>query len=128
MSDHCVEDNQASETGQKRDDADALFILGIRYSTGRDVQQDFVAAHKWFNLAAMMGHAGALSTRAELAGEMTTEQIAEAQRQARAWLWTRNAPKPDENEGTAVNVKPIYVRRRVQQLRSAKSFSRITAA
>ncbi len=128
MSEHCVEDSQASEKDPKQDDADALFVLGIRYSTGRDVEQDFAAAHKWFNLAAMMGHEGALSARAELANEMTVEQIAEAQRQARAWLWSRSAPKQPTPEAKAANVRPIYVRRRAQEMRSAKSFSRITAA
>lgn len=90
-----TEENQkkaAAEVCEERtDDANALFLLGTRYSTGRDVQQDLVAAHKWFNLAAMMGHDEARQSRAELAGEMSTAQVAEAQRQARAWLWGRSA-------------------------------------
>lgn len=122
MSECCLEENEVAETEQPGDDADALFILGNRYSTGRDVKQDLVAAHKWFNLAAMMGHEGAFAARADLASEMTSEQVAEAQRQARAWLWSRNAPQQPAGQ-----VRPIYVRRRAQAMRSAKSFARVVA-
>ena len=68
--------------------ADALFELGMLYATGRDVDVDLVTAHKWFNLSAARGHEAARDYRLELAREMTTDQIAEAQRQAREWLQT----------------------------------------
>lgn len=84
----------------RADDANALFILGSRYSTGRDVKHDLIAAHKWFNLAAMMGHEEARIIRGELASEMSTADIAEAQRQARAWLWSR-AQNKTADAGTA---------------------------
>ncbi|NWH08576.1 MAG: sel1 repeat family protein [Alphaproteobacteria bacterium] len=64
----------------------ALYSLGIAYSTGQGVEMDYVAAHKFFNLAAMRGSMEARGMRAEISREMTREQIAEAQRQARAWL------------------------------------------
>jgi hypothetical protein len=129
MNNICADKPETSEAENKHDDADALFILGIRYSTGRDVEQDQVAAHKWFNLAAMMGHEGALSARAELAREMSAAQIAEAQREARAWLWSRKtpsqpAPAASEEPAKTAVVRPIYVRRRAQEMRSAKSFAR----
>jgi hypothetical protein len=127
MSDCAFEENKASEIEQKQDDASALFVLGMRYSTGRDVEHDLVTAHKWFNLAAMMGHEEALSARAELAREMSAGQIAEAQREARAWLWNRKAPaEPKKETGTAVT-RPIYVRRRAQAMRSAKTFARVVS-
>ena len=66
--------------------ADILFELGMMYCIGRDVLQDYVSAHKWFNLAALKGSEDARQYRRELALEMTPEQVAEAQRQARAWL------------------------------------------
>jgi TPR repeat protein len=66
--------------------ADTLFELGMMYCIGRDVGQDYVSAHKWFNLAAMKGSEDAKTYRRELALEMTPEQVAEAQRQARSWL------------------------------------------
>ena len=66
--------------------ADILFELGMMYCLGRDVPQDYVTAHKWFNLAALKGSEDARLYRRELAQEMTPAQVAEAQRQARAWI------------------------------------------
>jgi TPR repeat protein len=68
--------------------ADALFELGMLYATGLDVEADLVVAHKWFNLAAMRGNRAALARRIELAREMTSNQIAQAQKLAREWLAT----------------------------------------
>jgi len=66
--------------------ADMLFHLGMMYCLGREVEQDYVAAHKWFNIAALKGSAEAKLYRCEISREMTALQIAEAQRQARAWI------------------------------------------
>ena len=66
---------------------DALFELGVTYSTGRGgLPVDLIEAHKWFNLAALSGCTRGQECRAEIAVEMTAREIAEAQRQARAWL------------------------------------------
>jgi len=65
---------------------DALFELGLMYAAGRDVEADLIEAHKWFNLAAVRGNEEARRYRAELARDMTREQIAAAQREAREWL------------------------------------------
>jgi TPR repeat protein len=71
----------------ERGDVDALFELGISFSTGRGgLGVDLVEAHKWFNLAALSGCARGQECRAEIALEMSAREIAEAQRQARAWL------------------------------------------
>ena len=68
-------------------DADALYELGVAYSTGTaGLEVDLIEAHKWFNLAALNGSGEAQSCRAEVAEEMSAREIAEAQRQARAWL------------------------------------------
>lgn len=65
----------------------ALYELGIAYSTGSGgVGIDLVEAHKWFNLAALNGSAAAQACRADIAEDMSAREIAEAQRQARAWL------------------------------------------
>jgi TPR repeat protein len=106
--------------------------LGVRYSTGRDVEQDMIAAHKWLNLAATMGHQEAKTWRADIASEMTKAQIVEAQKQARAWLQAREAKRPRETEEAAplpqpAVKRPIYVRRHAQAMRSAKSFARVCA-
>lgn len=72
-------------------DGRACLQLGISYSTGKGVPYDLVEAHKWFNVAAVKGEREALGWRAELALEMSPAQIAEAQRQAREWLLTRDS-------------------------------------
>jgi TPR repeat protein len=70
-----------------RGDADALYELGVAYSTGTyGTQVDLIEAHKWFNLAALNGNRRAQESRAEIAEEMSAREIAEAQRQARSWL------------------------------------------
>ena len=59
------------------------------FSTGRGgIHVDLIEAHKWFNLAALSGCTRGQECRAEIALEMTAREIAEAQRQARAWLST----------------------------------------
>lgn len=67
---------------------DVLFDLGVLYSSGRNGLIDLVAAHKWFNLAALKGRVDALSLRQEVAGQMSDTEIALAQREARAWMTT----------------------------------------
>jgi len=66
--------------------ADALYNLGLAYSTGQGVGIDMIAAHKWFNLAAVRGVEAAKSWRNQVASELNAKQIAEAQRLAREWL------------------------------------------
>jgi TPR repeat protein len=68
-------------------DTDACYDLGVAFSTGsHGVACDLIEAHKWFNLAAVGGHAEAQMCRADIAEEMTAREIAEAQRRARQWL------------------------------------------
>jgi len=74
------------ECDAKQGRAEALYNLGLAYSTGQGVRVDFIAAHKWFNLAAMRGVDEAKRWRAQISSEMSNLQIAEAQRQAREWL------------------------------------------
>lgn len=65
---------------------DALFELGLIYSTGRDGQVDLVEAHKWFNLAALRGNEQARHYRNELSADMTKTEIALAQKRAREFM------------------------------------------
>ncbi|MEO1046293.1 MAG: SEL1-like repeat protein [Pseudomonadota bacterium] len=68
-------------------DPTAYFELGVAFSTGSDgAEIDLIEAHKWFNLAAVMGHVESATCRAEIAEEMTAREIADAQREARAWI------------------------------------------
>jgi len=73
--------------------SEEMYRLGLEASTGGEMRElDLVTAHKWFNLAAMQGSLEARAYRAELANEMSPEEIAEAQRQAREYLATHRAP------------------------------------
>jgi TPR repeat protein len=73
-------------------DATAQYSLGLMYDSGRGVLQDYVLAHKWYNLAASrfasweadIG-ASAAKNRDRLTLRMTPAQIAEAQKMAREW-------------------------------------------
>jgi len=68
-------------------DTSAYFDLGVAFSTGsHGVECDLIEAHKWFNLAAVSGHAEAQMCRADISDEMTAREIAEAQRRAREWI------------------------------------------
>jgi uncharacterized protein len=66
--------------------AKMLFHLGMLSCLGREVEQDYVAAQKWFNIAALKGSVEARRYRCEISREITASQIAEAQRQACAWI------------------------------------------
>ena len=69
-----------------RASGEAYFELGIMYASGRSGPTDLVAAHKWFNIAVARGYRPAAERRAELAQEMSAQEIAAAQREARLWL------------------------------------------
>ena len=78
----------------ERGDVDALFELGVSYSTGRGgIAVDLIEAHKWFNLAALSGDTRSQACRADISIEMTAREIAEAQRQARSWLTVHPAQR-----------------------------------
>jgi TPR repeat protein len=74
-------------------DVDALVKLGVAYSEGIGVPQDYVEAHKFFNVAAPRVsnprdadiRGNIIRHRDELTAKMTPSQIAEAQRLARDW-------------------------------------------
>jgi uncharacterized protein len=65
---------------------DVLFERGLYWASGRSGVVNLVAAHKWFNLAAWKGHSEALPLRREVAEMMSEDEIAMAQREARAWM------------------------------------------
>ena len=73
---------------QAKPTVEDFFDLGMIYSTGREVAADLIAAHKWFNLAAVNGKREAAQYRQEVAREMSPAEVAEAQRAAREWLST----------------------------------------
>jgi uncharacterized protein len=67
---------------------DVLFERGLYWSSGRSGVVNLVAAHKWFNLAALKGRVDAIQMRREVAELMSEVEIAAAQREARDWITT----------------------------------------
>ena len=65
---------------------DVLFERGLYWASGRSGVVNLVAAHKWFNLAALKGRRDAIPLRHEVAEMMSEIEIATAQREARAWM------------------------------------------
>ena len=65
---------------------DLLFERGLYWASGRSGVVNLVAAHKWFNLAALKGRTDAITMRREIAEMMSDVEIATAQREARAWM------------------------------------------
>ena len=65
---------------------DVLFERGLYWSSGRSGVVNLVAAHKWFNLAAVKGRSDAIQMRREVAELMSEVEIAAAQREARDWM------------------------------------------
>jgi len=65
---------------------DVLFERGLYWASGRSGVVNLIAAHKWFNLAALKGRTDAIPQRREVAEMMSEVEIAMAQREARAWM------------------------------------------
>ena len=65
---------------------DVLFERGLYWASGRSGVVNLVAAHKWFNLAALKGRSDAVAARREVAELMSEIEIAAAQREARDWM------------------------------------------
>jgi len=63
----------------------AQATLGLMYAEGQGVPQDYVLAHMWMNLAVAKGVQEVVKGRDLLEKNMTTDQIAEAQRLAKEW-------------------------------------------
>ena len=70
---------KAAEQGN----ADAQYNLALMYEDGKGVVQDVAYAHMWWNIAAANGDEDAARARNTIAKEMTSSQIAEAQKLAR---------------------------------------------
>jgi uncharacterized protein len=87
-------DSNMAPLGEGPAASEMLFELGMMYSVGRDAPVDLVAAHKWFNLAAMKGNIDAVRLRQEIANQMSGVEIAAAQRAARDWLRSNERTTP----------------------------------
>ena len=67
--------------------------LGTMYYLGQGLPKDNVLAHMWVNLAAAQGLESASEMRDHFEKGMTPDQIAEAQRLAKAWKPTGKVTK-----------------------------------
>lgn len=81
---------KAAEYGDK----DGQWNLARMYWLGIGVARDMVRAYLWANLSAAQGRGEAARLRDEMEQQMTPEQVAEAQRMARAW-------KPGQPDGAS---------------------------
>jgi uncharacterized protein len=81
-----VEVQEAHNAISEKPDGEDLNRLGLIYSSGEGRELDLVEAHKWFNLAAVLGYETAKTYRQEVSDQMDTRQIVKAQRAARKWL------------------------------------------
>lgn len=71
-------------------DVDAMVAMGMAYAGGIGVPQDYVEAHKWYNIAAPRTTYGdirndIMKRRDDLSLKMTAAQTSEAQKLARDW-------------------------------------------
>jgi len=73
-------------------DTDAQNQLGSLYGNGQGVAQSNVEAYRWFDIAAsgdnsadVEAHDSAVRNRETVAAKMTPDEIAEAQKLAKAW-------------------------------------------
>lgn len=71
------------------------YYLGVMYSGGMGVLQDFGQAHMWLNIASSQGHRKARRQLDKLTHHMTADQIAEAQKRARQWV-SQQAKNPED--------------------------------
>ncbi len=82
----------AFEAGARSGDPESQYMLGQMYAQGRGTLQNYVEAHRWYNLAAARGYGEAVQARDALERRMTPTQIAEAQRLAGAYQTAPQAP------------------------------------
>ena len=66
--------------------ADVYFEMELMYATGRGCAVDFIAAHKWLNIATIKGSDRAAALRGDLAQTISKAELAAALRAAREWM------------------------------------------
>ncbi len=88
----------AAERGETK----AQSSLSFAYEKGQGVRQNYVEAYKWARLAAAQGAERARADRDSLATKMSSAELAEAERRARAWNpKAKDAQIPDLREAEA---------------------------
>lgn len=87
-------------------DVFSQYRLGQMHAEGTGVAQDYVQAHKWFNVAATHGLSNAAEMREVISQLMTPAQIAEAQALARDIFEAEAAPLPGIDQDEAEDATP----------------------
>jgi uncharacterized protein len=64
----------------------AQTTLAKNYHLARGVEQDYVEAYKWYEIATIFGDADSKLSLAEIAAQMSPEQLATAQEMTQSWL------------------------------------------
>lgn len=65
-----------------------LYELGAMYEAGRPMTRDFVRAHAYYNLASARQHSGAAAALQRVSANMSADDVAKAQSEAKAWKAT----------------------------------------
>jgi hypothetical protein len=89
----CAEAADWCRRAADQGDTTAQYNLGVCYAEGKGVPPDPVEAHKWLHLASSQGMGKARELMSTVERQMTTEQIAEAQRLVREFQ-PQQAPAP----------------------------------
>ena len=63
----------------------AQYNLGVMYTNGEGVPQDYVSAHMWLNLSGSNGDEDAVKGRNIVEKKMTKQQIEKAKEMAKKW-------------------------------------------
>jgi len=95
--DHAADGVKWLELAALSGEPGAQVRLGEMHMTGTHVELDYVAAHKWFNIAATLGATKAADLRETVSALMTPEDVAEAQAAARHWF-EQEEPQPPETQ------------------------------
>jgi TPR repeat protein len=70
----------------EQNNASAQTNLALMYVKGLGVPKDYVMAHMYWNIAAVSGNTIAIENRGLIEKDMTSSQLAEAQKLAREWM------------------------------------------
>ena len=77
---------QGNSSGQK--------ALGLFYKEGISVNKNLIVAYAWLNLAATAGHPNAPKERAELALQLSADELIQAQKLSSDWKVGQSIPEP----------------------------------
>lgn len=88
------------QAAANQSDARAQYRLGQLYEKGLGVLQNYLEAHRWYNLAANNGQSEAAPARDGIAAKMSAEQVVEAQKLAAAWKPAQKTESPAPSQAT----------------------------